>query len=381
MNSSWQNIKLGDAATFVNGYAFKPTQWSKKGLEIIRIQNLTKHGSDINYYDGEIDEKYKVKNGDLLISWSATLGIYEWEGADAWLNQHIFKVVFNKKKFDKVFFKYLIFAALKRMEKEVHGSTMKHITKKRFDNLSIVYPPLPTQKKIAEILDTADALRKKTQQLIEHYDQLAQSIFLDMFGDPVSNPQKLPTVKLGDLGIWQSGGTPSREKKEYFEGTIPWLSSGELEHMYISQSRENINEKAIVETSAKMVPKGSLLLGMYDTAALKSTISEVPLSCNQAIAFSRLNDKITNTIYVYFIIQIGREHYRRLQRGVRQKNLNLSMVRDIEILFPTLTLQNQFAEKIELIEKQKELAKQSLKESEDLFQALMQKAFKGELIK
>ena len=95
--NDWEIINLGDAATFINGYAFKPTDWSSNGLEIIRIQNLTKGSSDINYFSGEIGDRYKVKYGDLLISWSATLGIYLWKGEDAWLNQHLFKVVFDKK--------------------------------------------------------------------------------------------------------------------------------------------------------------------------------------------------------------------------------------------------------------------------------------------
>ncbi len=149
---NWEIINLGDAATFVNGYAFKPTDWSEKGLEIIRIQNLTKGSAQINYFEGEIKERYKVRKGDLLISWSATLGIFEWKGQDAWLNQHLFKVIFDKKEFDKSFFKHLISSSLHKMEQEVHGATMKHITKKKFDAFKIPLPPLPQQQKIAKLL-------------------------------------------------------------------------------------------------------------------------------------------------------------------------------------------------------------------------------------
>src|SRR5690606_35316717 len=101
----WKNLKLGDSATFVNGYAFKPTQWSDNGSEIIRIANITGSNTKVNYFEGEIHEKYKVSKGDILISWSATLGIFEWDKEPGWLNQHIFKVVFDKEKFDKRFFK------------------------------------------------------------------------------------------------------------------------------------------------------------------------------------------------------------------------------------------------------------------------------------
>lgn len=138
----WKTISLGDAASFVNGYAFKPSDWNTEGREIIRIQNLTGSSSEVNYFNGELDPKYKVVRGDLLISWSATLGIYEWEREESWLNQHIFKVVFDKETIDKSFFKHLIAQSLRKMEEQVHGATMKHITKKKFDAIPIPLPLL-----------------------------------------------------------------------------------------------------------------------------------------------------------------------------------------------------------------------------------------------
>jgi type I restriction enzyme S subunit len=104
--SEWKHIGLGDTATFHNGYPFKPTEWSSFGREIIRIQNLTKGSSQTNYFEGKLANKYSVTKGDILISWSGSLGVYEWEKEDAWLNQHLFKVVFDKEAVDKSFFKY-----------------------------------------------------------------------------------------------------------------------------------------------------------------------------------------------------------------------------------------------------------------------------------
>lgn len=250
---------------------------------------------------------------------------------------------------------------------------------KYLKSTKIPLAPLPQQQKIANILDAADSLRQNDKALIAKYDELTQALFLDMFGDPVSNPKNLPKIKLGELGKWQSGGTPSRNKREYFDGTIPWLSSGELNGMYVSESKEHITEMAIKESSTRLIEKGSLLLGMYDTAALKSTISTCIVTCNQAIAYSKLDDKMVNTIYVYFIIQIGKEDYKKLQRGVRQKNLNLSIVKNLEILLPDLMQQNQFAERVAVIEEQKAVAQKSLEKSESLFNSLLQKAFKGAL--
>jgi type I restriction enzyme S subunit len=259
------------------------------------------------------------------------------------------------------------------------GGVIKYIKIGNLTEAKIPLPPLPQQQKIANILDAADALRQNDKALIAKYDELTQALFLDMFGDPVSNPKNLPKIKLGELGKWQSGGTPSRSKSEYYNGTIPWLSSGELNEMYVSESKEHITETAIKESSTRLIEKGSLLLGMYDTAALKSTISTIDITCNQAIAYSKLDDKLVSTVYAYFIIQIGKEDYKKFQRGVRQKNLNLSMIKNLEILLPHLKLQNQFAERVSVIEEQKAIVQKSLEKSESLFNSLLQKAFKGEL--
>ena len=124
---SWGKWQL-----FINGYAFKPQDWSTEGKEIIRIQNLTKTSKEINYYSGKIDKKYIVETGDILISWSGTLGVFQWYGKTAVLNQHIFKAVFDKLDINKSYFKYVVEKGLQDAVKNTHGSTMKHLTKKIF---------------------------------------------------------------------------------------------------------------------------------------------------------------------------------------------------------------------------------------------------------
>ena len=200
-----------------------------------------------------------------------------------------------------------------------------------------------------------------------------------MFGEPIKNTKGWDKVKLSALGEWKTGGTPSRTNSDYFKGGIPWLSSGELNNKYCFGSNEHITEDAIKNSSAKLIEKESLLLGMYDTAALKSTINMVECTCNQAIAYSKLNNSVVNTVYVYYCIQMGKDFYKSQQRGVRQKNLNLTMIKDLEIIMPPLELQNKFIDSIKQIDKLKFEMEKSLKELEDNFNALMQKAFNGEL--
>nr|WP_275579782.1 restriction endonuclease subunit S [Moraxella tetraodonis] len=268
---------------------------------------------------------------------------------------------------------------LKFASNVVAGAKMPRMVMSEFWNYEIPLPPLSEQKRIAKILDKADELRQKRQQSIEKLDELLQATFIDMFGDPVTNPKNLDYIQLGKLGNWASGGTPSRSNKTFFNGTIPWYTSGELNNIYVSDSIEKISIEAIENSSTKLIPIGSLLLGMYDTAGLKSSITTIDSACNQAIAFAKINDNLANKLFVYHQIQLIKEHLKQKQRGVRQKNFNLTMIKEIEILNPKLELQNSFAKTAARIEQQKQTLLKQLNEQKNLFQSLQQRAFNGEL--
>ena len=125
-------IKLGELASYINGYAFKPKDRGSEGLPIIRIQDLTGSSNDKGFYKGTYPSKIEINNGDVLISWSASLGVYVWNNGKALLNQHIFKVVFDKGEIDKDYFVYAVQFSLHRMRQLTHGATMKHVVKKDF---------------------------------------------------------------------------------------------------------------------------------------------------------------------------------------------------------------------------------------------------------
>lgn len=315
----------------------------------------------------------------LIAMYGATIGATSIMKISAATNQACAAFLPSKEVLPVYLYYFLLSSKRSFVSKGV-GGAQPNISATILKSIKIPLPPLPIQQKIARVLDQADALRQRHRQIIHHYDQLAQSVFLDMFGDPVKNPKEWEIEKLGCFGNWRSGGTPSRKNSEYFKGNIPWLSSGELESMFLSSSNEHITEAAIKNSAASIVePPYSLMLGMYDTAALKSTINTIACTCNQAIAFAKLDSERANVVFLYYLIQIGKEHYRRLQRGVRQKNMNLSMIKAMPVLHPPLALQNQFAEIIQTIEAQKQRQQQVLAQSEALFQSLLQRAFRGEL--
>jgi type I restriction enzyme S subunit len=122
-------------------------------LPIVRIQNLNDDDAKYNYSNSEIEKKYKIKNGDLLIAWSASLGAYIWHEKDAWLNQHIFKVI-PYSGIDKKYMYYLLINTASLFYPKTHGSGMVHITKEPFESTMAILPPLPEQHRIAAKIDT-----------------------------------------------------------------------------------------------------------------------------------------------------------------------------------------------------------------------------------
>lgn len=148
----WRLVPLRDLAEYINGRAFKPEDWGTTGLPIIRIQNLTSHAASFNYFAGFVGDQHLVQNGDLLISWSASLDAFLWCRGPAVLNQHIFKV---RERSDVVRRDYLYFAVREAMDEiraQVHGATMRHITKPEFEAITVPLPPLPEQRRIAAVL-------------------------------------------------------------------------------------------------------------------------------------------------------------------------------------------------------------------------------------
>ena len=194
-----KKIRLGDVATYVNGYAFKPSDRGKKGLPIIRIQDLTGNAYDLGFYDGDYPKRVEINNGDILISWSASLGVYVWDQGKALLNQHIFKVVFDKADINKYYFVYAVKYNLNLMELKAHGATMKHIVKKDFDNTLIPYPSLQEQEKIAFSLSKVSQIIDQRQQELDKLDELVKARFVEMFGDPIINPHNWELVNISNV--------------------------------------------------------------------------------------------------------------------------------------------------------------------------------------
>lgn len=373
--------KLGDVATFINGYPFKPSDWVEKGIPIIRIQNLNNDNAAYNYYKGAIDSRYFVNYGDVLISWSGTLGVYEWDKkTSALLNQHIFKVIFDKIAIDKSYFKYSVSSRINEMKGKVHGITMQHITKGEFDKTSIPVPPIPEQEHIVAELDLLQGIIDKQKAQLKEYDTLAQSIFYDMFGDPVENEKGWEITRLGDLcSTITKGTTPTTlgysfvsegvnfVKVESFKDGI--IDSSKLAH--ITKECHDVLCRSQLDDCDLLVCIAGATIGK--TAVVDKSI--LPANTNQACAIIRLSNKSEITYIRTYLKHKLRLDVEQMRKGVAQPNLSLGQMRNLTIVHPPLQLQQQFAEKIEAIEKHKTAINKSLEETQKLFDYTMDKYF------
>ncbi|HES9551669.1 type I restriction-modification system, S subunit [Streptococcus pneumoniae] len=349
-----KKVKLGQVATFINGYAFKPQDWSSEGKEIIRIQNLTKTSKGINYYSGTIDKKYIVEAGDILISWSGTLGVFQWCGRSAVLNQHIFKVVFDKIDIDKSYFKYVVEKGLQDAVKHTHGSTMKHLTKKYFDNIMVSYTNLGEQQRIASELDLLSKLILRRQEQLEELNLLVKSRFNEMFGDVILNEKEWKVSKWNEILTIRNG--KNQKQVEDADGKFPIYGSGGI----MGYAKDWI------------VKKNSVIIGRKGNINKPILVRENFWNVDTAFGLEPVLEKI-NSEYLFYFCQLY--NFEKLNKAVTIPSLTKSDLLNISIPLPPLALQNEFADFVALVDKSQLAIQKSLEELETLKKSLMQEYF------
>lgn len=392
-------VKLHSVCEIKNGFAFKSDEYRDSGTPLLRISSFD---------DGEvaIDEKtiyvdkaflktkkdFIVERGDVLIALSgATTGKYGIYNHDfpSLLNQRIglLKSGASKELSDKYFFYYL--GVLKdEILRKAGGAAQPNISTKTIGELEIPLPPLSTQKKIASILDAADTYRQKTKALIAKYEELTQSLFLDMFGDPVRNEKgwELKTLKSCASKIG-SGSTPRGGKESYQDSGISLIRSMNVyDNRFKYDNLAFINEEQALKLKNVTVEKNDVLFNITGASVCRSTIvpeNVLPARVNQHVSILRTKRDIVTPMFLshllisenvkIFLLGIGSFG------GAVMEAITKEQLENYMIILPPINLQNQFAERVQKIEAQKAQAQQSLEKAEELFNSLLQRAFNGGL--
>lgn len=328
--------------------------------------------------------------GTLLLAMYGSVGKTAITKIHLTTNQAILGInILDDSVLDIKYLKYWFSTIKERLLNRAVGAALPNISLGIVKDLEIPLPPLPQQQKIANILDAADALRQNDKALIAKYDELTQALFLDMFGDPVSNPKGWEKVELkkctSKIG---SGSTPRGGKETYLTEGIALIRSlniydNEFKYKnlaYISQEQADKLKNVIVERS-------DVLFNITGASVCRCSIvpdDVLPARVNQHVSILRpIKEKLSSSFLSHLLIS---ENVKIKLLGVGSfggavmEAITKEQLEKIEVILPSIDLQNQFAERVAVIEEQKAIAQKSLEKSESLFNSLLQKAFKGELV-
>ena len=284
---------------------------------------------------------------------------------------------------------YYLLGNINLLENGFKGAGLKHISKGYINDLLIPLPPLATQKRIAEILDAADALKRKDQQLLKKYDELAQAIFIDMFGDPVKNEKGWEVKKLGeyiafigDIGSNGSNAVVAKNLKMFdTEDYAIMIRTTNLAANDFKNRIKYISKDTYEFYSKSKIWGGEIIMNKIGSAGdfwiMPKLNKPVSLGLNQFVI--RLSNLNTKFIFYYLSSDYGRKQIKSNLNGAVTKSITKSAVKGLPLYYPPIELQNRFEEIIEKIELLK-WKFSSNKETGFLFENLIQKAFNGELV-
>ena len=373
--------RLGDIATYINGYAFKPEDRGSTGFPIIRIQDLTGNAYDLGFYDGKYPEKIEINDGDVLISWSASLGVYIWNRGKGLLNQHIFKVVFDKCEVNKQYFVFAVKYKLKEMELKTHGATMKHIVKKDFDNTVIPFPTVEKQADIAYILSKIESIVEFRQQELQQLDDLMKARFVEMFGDPVANDMgwnTLPLEKACKSIVDCPHSTPSYTNED--TGFMCIRTSIVKKNKILWDDIEYIPEDEFVKRIQRKKPEVGDIVYTREGAIL-GIAAIIDRDCNVALGQRSmlLSPDIDKCTSAFVCVAMNSDSFlNNVLKGVSgsaSPHINVGDIKAFRMIMPPVELQKQFSDFVNQVYKSKVAVQKALDETQLLFDSLMQEYF------
>ena len=359
----WKMVRLGDVFKFQKKSKIKAGEGKEKGVYPF-------------YTSSEVLSKYLddyQEEGDSLIFGTGGKASIHYNSEKFSVSTDCFVV---KPMIESVFTKYVYYylsGNIHILEEGFKGAGLKHISKEYISNIQIPIPPLSIQREVVERLDRAAALHQKDKELLTAYDDLAQATFIDLFGDPITNPMGWEVDSFGNKFRISSGGTPNTKIKKYWEnGTISWIGSNMCQNNILYQNDGKfITQLGLENSSAKIFDEGTILVALVGATIGKIALLKFSTSTNQNIAGIQIIDKEKyNSIFVYYLLQNLYHKFMELGNG-GFKMANLTFIRNLPLLSPPISLQEKFAKIIENIEQQKAHAKQQMEQSENLFLSLL----------
>ena len=371
--------RLGDLVEFLSGFAFKSELFNsdKLGMPLIRIRDVVP-GKSETYYSGEYENRYLILDGEYLIGMDGEFNLAQWRGGPALLNQRVCKVDQIDDELDIDYLARFLPLALKAIEASTPFATVKHLSVKSLREIRIPVPPLADQRRIAQIVEHADALRAKRLEALAHLSVLTRAVFLEMFGDPVTNPRGWPIVNLLELGTLDRGVSKHRPRNDpaLLGGRHPLVQTGEVANSggYIRSFTQTYSDLGLAQS--KSWPTGTLCITIAANIAKTGILTFEACFPDSVVGFR--SDPST-TQYVRVWLGFLQATLERAAPQSAQKNINLAILRNLPVPRPPLHSIQQFAERVERLEGAKLLGSAQASRLNDLFTSLQERVFAGNL--
>lgn len=354
-------VALRNVGQYINGRAFRPEEWGANGLPIIRIQNLSSADASFNYFAGGVDDRHLVHNGDLLISWSGTLDAFIWNRGPAVLNQHIFKVVENRQVVRRDYLYYAVRYVMDEIRSHVHGATMQHITKGKFEAVRIPLPPLSVQAEIAQALAEGERVLAGGIEAAADAARAARHLPFALFAVafrgmvPISASSDAARAPVGwrwrlltEAARLESGHTPSRRHPEWWGGDIPWIALPDiraLDGRVALHTAEQVNEEGIANSSARVLPKHTVVMSRTASVGFV-TIMGRPMATSQDFANWVCGPDI-DPFFLAYAFRASREYIRGLASGAVHKTVYMPTLTALRVCAPPIDEQRRIVSELD----------------------------------
>ena len=413
----WCSAEIGDLCELINGRAFKPQEWSDVGLPIIRIQNLNNRNASFNHFAGMLSEKHLIKKGDLLFAWSGTpgtsFGAHVWHGNDAALNQHIFKVDFDKASINRNFFLHAINQKLDELIGAAQGGVgLRHVTKGTFEKTEISFPPLAEQARIAQALDgllaQVDTLKARLDALPALIKRFRQSVLSAAVSgqlteewrgnveyvetdSQISIPNSWTACTIGDVAEVKGGKRLPKGEELTSENTgYPYIRAGQLKDGTVSVDGQLfVPEHVYSQISRYIVSAGDVYVTIV--GACIGDAGVIPPRCNGfnlTENAAKICDFKLPIISEYLAFWMRSQHLQQLIKheikSGAQGKLALKRIKELPFPCPSCEEQTEIVRRVEQLftfaDQLEAKVATAQTRIDRLTQSILAKAFRGELV-
>ena len=371
---------LPEICTIQYGFPFDSAKFStSEGMPLIRIRDVVRGYSE-TFTTEEYKEEYIVSKDDLLIGMDGEFNIAKWGETPALLNQRVCRL-FPTSEVDKNYLFYFMPSALKRIEEKTPFVTVKHLSAKELNKVKVPLPPLDEQRRIATVLDKVSDLIAKRREQLDKLDELVKARFVEMFGDPVSNPHQYPINQLSEYIEFLTSG--SRGWSQYFSDDGEYfITIKNVKNCSISlEDVQYIKPPDNAEAVRTRVKNGDLLISITAdlgrTGVVTKEIADHGAYINQHLTCIRLNREKLNPLYVAYYMEspAGKMQFNAKNQAGVKAGLNFNAINSLKLVVPPLEKQGLFVEFVSQTDKSKLTIRQSLDKLEVLKKALMQQYF------